>query len=85
MRLPFVGVGLLYRQGYFQQTIDSDGNQTVAYTDSDFDDLPVTVVTDEAGAELRVAVELPGRPVVLRVWCLRAGHVKLYLLDTDVE
>jgi len=85
MRLPFVGIGLLYRQGYFQQTIDSDGNQTVAYTDSDFDDLPVSVVTDEAGAELRIAVELPGRPVALRVWCLRAGHVRIYLLDTDVE
>jgi len=85
MRLPFVGVGLLYRQGYFQQTIDSEGNQHVAYSDSDFDDLPVTVVTDETGAELRVAVELPGRSVALRVWSLRAGHVNLYLLDTDLE
>lgn len=85
MRLPFVGVGLLYRQGYFQQTIDSEGNQHVTYSDSDFDDLPVTVVTDDAGAELRVAAELPGRLVALRVWSLRAGHVKLYLLDTDLE
>jgi len=85
MRLPFVGVGLLYRQGYFQQTIDSEGNQHVAYSDSDFDDLPVTVVTGEGGDELRIAVELPGRSVALRVWSLRAGHVKLYLLDTDLE
>ncbi len=85
MRMPFVGVGLLYRQGYFQQTIDSEGNQHVTYSDSDFDDLPVTLVTDDAGAELRIAVELPGRSVALRVWSVRAGHVKLYLLDTDVE
>jgi len=85
MRLPFVGVGLIYRQGYFQQTIDGDGNQHVAYSDSDFDDLPVTVVTDDTSRELRIAVELPGRVVTLRVWSARAGHVTLYLLDTDVE
>jgi glycogen phosphorylase len=85
MRVPFVGVGLLYRQGYFQQTIDSDGNQSVAYSDSDFDDLPVTIVTDGTGAELRITVDLPGRSIALRVWCTRVGHVKLYLLDTDVE
>ncbi len=85
MRVPFVGVGLLYRQGYFQQTIDSDGNQHVAYSDSDFDDLPVTVVNDDAGVELRIAVEFPGRSVALRVWSVRVGHVRLYLLDTDVE
>jgi len=85
MRLPFVGVGLLYRQGYFQQSIDSDGNQSVAYSDSDFEDLPVSVVTDESGTELRIAVEFPGRSVALRVWSLNVGHVKLYLLDTDVE
>lgn len=85
MRVPFVGVGLLYRQGYFQQTIDIDGNQHAAYSDSDFDDLPVTIVTDDAGVELRIAVELPGRTIALRVWCVRTGHVKLYLLDTDVE
>jgi starch phosphorylase len=42
MRLPFVGVGLFYRQGYFRQTIDSEGNQQALYSDSDFDDLPVT-------------------------------------------
>jgi starch phosphorylase len=85
MRLPFVGVGLIYRQGYFQQTIDSDGNQSVAYSDSDFEDLPVSVVTDDNGRELRISVEFPGRRVALRVWSVRVGHVKLYLLDTDVE
>ncbi|MCG6874510.1 MAG: alpha-glucan family phosphorylase [Betaproteobacteria bacterium] len=85
MRMPFVAVGLIYRQGYFQQTIDSDGNQHVAYSDSDFEDLPVTVVTDNAAAELRIAVELPGRVITLRVWRVLVGRVNLYLLDTDVE
>jgi starch phosphorylase len=85
MRLPFVGVGLLYRQGYFHQTIDGQGNQKAIYTDSDFDDLPITPVTRDGGGELRVPVALPGRTVQVKVWQARAGHVMLYLLDTDLE
>lgn len=84
MRLPFVGVGLLYRQGYFLQRIDADGNQIATYTDSDFDSLPVTPVWNEDGTELHVQVTLPGRTVAVRVWNVRAGHVNLYLLDTDL-
>ena len=83
-RLPLVGVGLLYRQGYFFQTIDNKGNQEVAYTDSDFDDLPVTPVLREDGTEVRIEVELPGRLVLAKVWRAKIGHVSLYLLDTDL-
>src|SRR5437762_2537902 len=67
MRIPFIGVGLLYRQGYFQQTIDAEGRQHVAYTDSNFAELPVELVHAEGGKELRVSVALPGREVSLRV------------------
>ncbi|MFZ5557821.1 MAG: alpha-glucan family phosphorylase [Pseudomonadota bacterium] len=85
LRLPFVGVGMLYRQGYFHQTIDKSGNQHAIYTDSDFDDLPVTPVVGADGAEVRVSVELPGRMVRVKVWHTRVGHVTLCLLDTDLE
>lgn len=85
MRLPFVGVGLLYRQGYFSQTIDSYGNQGATYVDSDFDDLPISPVQREDGSELKVAVEFPGRQVWAKVWHVRVGSVTLYLLDTDIE
>jgi glycogen phosphorylase len=85
LRLPFVGVGLLYRQGYFFQTIDSRGNQGATYVDSDFDDLPISPVQREDGAELKITVELPGRQVAAKVWQVRAGCVTLYLLDTDLE
>ncbi len=85
MRLPFVGVGLLYRQGYFFQTIDNDGNQHAQYADSDFDDLPIAPVMREDGRDLRVSVEFPGRHVQVKVWQARIGHVTLYLLDTDLE
>lgn len=84
LRLPFVGVGLLYRQGYFFQTIDNQGNQQVAYADSDFDDLPVMPVLRADGSEVHVEVELPHRKVVVKVWQARVGHVTLYLLDTDL-
>src|SRR3972149_2462075 len=52
--LPFVAVGLLYRQGYFSQTIDGDGAQKANYADSDFEELPVVPVLDAAGSGVRV-------------------------------
>ncbi len=85
LRLPFVGVGLLYRQGYFHQTIDADGRQHAHYSDTDFDLLPIDPVRNADGGELRLTVHFPGRPVQLKVWRARIGHVSLYLLDTDLE
>ena len=82
--VPLVGIGLLYRQGYFFQTIDGEGNQGATYADSDFSELPVEVVTLDGGADLRVNVELPGRIVAVRVWRALVGRVMLFLLDTDV-
>lgn len=84
LRLPFVAVGLLYRQGYFTQQIDSDGNQIAIHTDVDFDDLPIEPARHEDGSEVRVHVDLPGRSVEVKVWVAHIGHVKLYLLDTDL-
>lgn len=84
MRLPFIAVGLLYRQGYFSQRIDNDGNQIATYTDSEFDDLPVHPALDEEGREIHIQIELPGRQVEVKVWEARIGHVRLCLLDTDL-
>ena len=85
MRLPFVGVGLLYRMGYFVQTIDSQGNQRATHVASDFDDLPISAEVREDGSELKVAIGFPGREVAVKVWRARVGNVSLYLLDTDIE
>ena len=84
MALPFVAVGLLYRQGYFTQAIDAEGNQHAAYSDNDFGDLPITPVLRE-GAPLVVSVEFGDRDVHAKVWQARIGRVTLYLLDTDLE
>jgi starch phosphorylase len=85
MRLPFIGVGLLYRQGYFSQTIDGEGRQHAQYGDSDFDDLPITPMTNEDGSDVRVTVEILERNVAVKVWQVRVGHVRLFLLDTDLD
>jgi starch phosphorylase len=83
-QLPFAAVGLLYRQGYFTQTIDGEGRQRAEYYDSDFDDLPIQPVKRKDGSELVVELALPARKLLVKVWQARIGHVTLYLLDTDL-
>lgn len=82
--LPFVAVGLLYRQGYLTQEIDGQGNQHAHYCPTDFDDLPVSPAKDAEGKELHIEVEMPGRQILLKVWHAKAGHIHLYLLDSDL-
>ena len=84
MALPFVAVGLLYRQGYFSQTIDAEGTQHAHYTDNDFGDLPITPVMSE-GQPLEVTVEFGEHDVYCKVWKAKVGRINLYLLDTDHE
>jgi starch phosphorylase len=84
LHVPFVGVGMLYHQGYFSQRILPGGEQRADYPYIDAADLPVVPALDADGQEVRVQVELPGRVVWLRVWRAHAGHLKLYLLDSDL-
>jgi starch phosphorylase len=83
-QLPFIAVGLLYRQGYFTQTVDADGLQRAEYHDNDFDDMPIAPVRRADGADLTIDIQFPGRNVRVKVWQARVGHVTLYLLDTDL-
>lgn len=85
LRLPFVGIGLLYRQGYFHQTIDGEGNQIASNSDSHFDDLPITPAKLADGSEAYTTVNLPGRVTNIKIWQAKVGLITLYLLDTDVE
>ncbi len=84
MALPFVGVGLLYRKGYFRQSIDADGHQEHNYPDYDLSRLPLSRVQGPDGEPLLVKVELPGRELTVAVWCVQVGRVPVILLDTDV-
>ena len=84
MALPLIGVGLMYRKGYFRQTIDADGHQEHAYPDYDLSRLPITRVIGADGEPLQVAVELPERDLRIAVWCVQVGRVPVLLLDTDI-
>ena len=84
MALPAIGVGLLYRKGYFRQAIDADGHQEHDYPDYDLSRLPLGRVQDSAGRPLTVKVELPGRDLHVAVWLAQVGRVPVLLLDTDL-
>jgi glycogen phosphorylase len=83
-QLHFVAIGLLYRQGYFSQSVDSDGTQHAGYRDADPRDLPVEPVRDAAGNWLVVQVPIQDRQVSARLWRAEVGHITVYLLDTNV-
>lgn len=83
MALPAIGVGLLYRKGYFRQSIDADGHQEHNYPDYDLSRLPLSRVQDASGLPLTVTVELPGRDLSVAVWLAQVGRVPVLLLDTD--
>jgi starch phosphorylase len=84
LRLPFVAVGLLYRQGYFNQRIDEHGQQLADSATVDANAAPVRPATDASGNEIVVTCGFPGRDVFVRVWQADVGRVPVYLLDTDV-
>jgi starch phosphorylase len=81
--LPLIGVGLLYQQGYFRQSIDSNGEQLAFFPYNDPAMLPVIPLRNADGEWLQITVELPGRCVQLRGWQAQIGRVMLYLLDSN--
>jgi starch phosphorylase len=83
--LPLVGVGLLYRNGYFQQYLTADGWQQEAYPELDFYNLPIEELLNPDGSAVRVQVQMPENPVHCKVWKAQVGRVPLYLLDTNLS
>ena len=83
--IPFVAVGLLYKNGYFHQKISGNGIQETEYHDIDLYDLPIHPVKDEKGEDLMIYIKFPKRRIYLKVWQINVGRVKLYLLDSDIE
>jgi starch phosphorylase len=82
--LALTGVGLLYQNGYFSQSIDTDGWQKERTPVNDFYALPVSPVQRADGSEMLVSVMLAGVQVFLKVWRIDVGRVKLYLLDSNI-
>ncbi|MEL5848639.1 MAG: alpha-glucan family phosphorylase [Candidatus Igneacidithiobacillus chanchocoensis] len=81
--VPMVGVGILWQQGYFRQSIDGCGRQVELYPYNDPTQLPIEPVRDADGQWLRLQLPFPGRSVILRAWQAKVGQVTLYLLDSN--
>ena len=84
--VPLIGVGLLYRHGYFTQSLSAEGWQTERYPAGDPNGQPLTLLRDDQGIPVRVTVDLAGGAVVAaQVWIAQIGRVPLLLLDSFVE
>ncbi|MEN8116949.1 MAG: alpha-glucan family phosphorylase [Bacteroidota bacterium] len=82
-KVNLIAVGLLYRYGYFKQTLNLHGEQMANYDSQQFSKIPVQPAVDNEGNWISVEVNYPGRKLVARVWEVNVGSVKLYLLDAD--
>ncbi|MGW7706056.1 alpha-glucan family phosphorylase [Streptomyces sp. NPDC054771] len=84
--VPLVGVGLLYRHGYFRQSLSRDGWQQEHYPVLDPNELPLDLLREADGTPSRVVLALPGgRSLHAHIWQARVGRVPLLMLDSDVE
>jgi glycogen phosphorylase len=82
--LPFMGITLFYRQGYFQQQISEDGWQRERYPTYDPSRMPITPVNDKKGKRVIASVEIGQDTVHIQGWTVRVGRIPVYLLDTDL-
>jgi len=83
--VPLVAVGILYRNGYFDQRITVDGWQEDSDARIDFGSVPIVPLPGRDGARHLVTVRTFGRDIHIRVWRMQVGRVPVYLLDSDLE
>ncbi|MGH2593161.1 MAG: alpha-glucan family phosphorylase [Anaerolineae bacterium] len=83
--LPLIGVGFLYREGYFHQRITEDGWQEAINDPLNLSEIAILPEVDDKGQPVVVHIDLPGRTVSVRVWRVQVGRVPLFLIDTHVD
>lgn len=83
--VPLVGIGLLYRQGYFRQRLSRNGWQEDYYVDNLFHQMPLELIKNDRGEPLTFELETRQRIVTVQIWRVQVGRVSLLLLDTDRE
>ncbi|MBE0686923.1 MAG: alpha-glucan family phosphorylase [Anaerolineaceae bacterium] len=83
--IPLVGVGFIYKNGYFMQSITEDGWQETRNFYLNYSEVPIIPLTDEQGKPLTISIDLPGRSVFARIWQVNIGRNFLYLLDSDLD
>jgi len=80
-----IGIGLLYRYGYFSQQISTTGMQIAVYDPQDFSKIPAIPIRDKKGNWVTISIAFPGRTLYARIWKIQVGRNDLLLLDTDFE
>jgi starch phosphorylase len=83
--VPLVAIGLFYDQGYFKQQLDGDGYQREEYLQTLVENVPMEPALDPDGKPVNIEIETRSGVLLAKVWLMRVGRVKLYLLDCDVE
>ena len=83
--MNIVGIGLIYRYGYFKQEISNNGDQLSSYVPQKYTHLPLIPLMNEIGEWVKINIALPGRTLTAKVWRIDIGRVPLYLLDTDIK
>ncbi|NUT11606.1 MAG: alpha-glucan family phosphorylase [Nonomuraea sp.] len=82
--VPILAVGLLYRHGYFTQSLSPEGWQLEHYPALDAGGLPLSLLKD-GDEPVKIRLGLPeGRVLHAQVWVAQVGRVPLLLLDSDV-
>jgi starch phosphorylase len=82
--IPLIGIGLLYAQGYFRQTLDMDGWQQELYLNTDMELLPIESVRGKDGQPLFISIDTASGVLHARVWRVGVGRTTLLLLDSNV-
>ena len=82
--IPIVAIGLLYKNGYFNQKINRNGEQVSEYYNIEMDNLPIKPLKDENGEDVIVNIKLQKDKLYIKVWKICVGRANLYLLDTDI-
>ena len=72
--VPIVGVGLLYRHGYFRQLLSREGWQQERYPVVDPDELPLTLLREVDGSPAKVSDRRTRRAPARRAHLGRAGR-----------
>lgn len=83
--VPLVAVGLFYSQGYFKQQLDESGYQQEENLNNHVEDLPMEPAVSMDGKSVTVEIETRTGPLFAKVWLMRVGRIRLFLLDSDVE
>lgn len=84
MKVNMVGVGLLYRYGYFKQALNLHGEQMANYEFQNFSKIPINPVLNENNEWVKISIDYPGRQLFAKIWQVNIGSVKLLLLDADL-